>query len=103
MLMADRAPWRSLFYADAQVVRLVWGRPRGFDPPRGPSLGVRTHDGGRPSWVFARRLALPHDVEGRRLGAVLLGVLLDLADGLGRNAGRFGTPAGCGREHPVVA
>src|SRR5215218_10090141 len=62
-----------------------------------------THDGGRPPRVFTGRLALPYDVEGAVLFSVLPDVVLDLGDGLGRNARYFGTPADRGRKQPVVA
>src|SRR5215204_4683223 len=95
--------WRTLFYAAAEVIWLVGRRPGGFDPPGGPCLREGTHDGGRLPRVFTGRLALQYDVEGTIFVSVLPHVLLDLADGLGRNVRRFGTPAHRGRKHPVVA
>src|SRR5215211_7600379 len=95
--------WRTLFYAAAEVVWLVGRHPGGFDPPGGPCLREGTHDGGRPPRGFTGRLALPYDVEGAVLFSVLPDVVLDLGDGLGRNARHFGTPADRGRKQPVVA
>src|SRR5918994_3038637 len=106
---SDRLLWpsveqrRSLSYAAAEVVWLVGRRPGRFDPPGGPCLREGTHDGGRLPRVFTGRLALPYDVEGAVLFSVLPDALLDLADGIGRNARRFRTCASRGRKHPVVA
>src|SRR5215212_3886697 len=94
--------WRTLFNAAAEVIWLVGRRPGGFDPPGSPCLGEGTYDGGRLPRVFTRRLTLPYDVEGAVLFSVLPDVVLDLGDGLGCNARRFGAPADRGREHPVV-
>src|SRR5215212_34399 len=77
------ARW-SLPYAAAQILWLVGWVPRRLDPPRDPRLGEGAQDGRRTLGSFARRLALPHDVEWDRPVAVLCDVRLDGSDILGR-------------------
>src|ERR687893_3162747 len=74
------------------------GRPRGLDPPRDPRLGEGAHDLHRPIRVVARRLSLPHDVEGTIRPPVLLDVPLYGPDVL-----RGDLPPRRVAENPVVA
>ena len=77
--------------------------PRRLDPPRRPRLRVGPHHRGRPLQIVARRLALPHDLEGAvRLPTFLDGVL-DLPNNLGRDPERFVTSVNRRRQHAVVA
>src|SRR5215213_7701636 len=94
---------RTLLYAATEVFRRVGWHPHGLDPPRGPRLCERTHDGSSPLGIFPRRLALPYDVEGTVRSPVLVDVLFYLPDGLGRYVRRSSISADRGRKYTIIA